>query len=61
MEVRQFTQRPQTPFPHVFNHRLIQVNAENAFGKAVTRVVLDNVTPEKAVDELIARMKELAG
>ena len=30
VEVRQYTQRPQTPFPHVFNHRLIQVNAENA-------------------------------
>lgn len=61
VEVRQFTQRPQVPFPHVFNYRLIAVNAENAYGKAVTRVVLDNWTPEKAVDELIARMKELAG
>lgn len=60
VEVRQFTQRPQTPFPHVFNHRLIQVNAENAYGRAVTRVVLENWTPERAVDELIARMKELA-
>ena len=25
------------PWPHVFNHRLIQINAENAYGKAVTR------------------------
>jgi multiple sugar transport system substrate-binding protein len=61
VEVRQYTQRPQTPFPHVFNHRLIQVNAENAYGKAVTRVVLENWPVERAVDELIARMKELAG
>jgi multiple sugar transport system substrate-binding protein len=49
------------PFPHVFNHRLIAVNAENTYGKAVTRVVLDNWSAEKAVDEMIARMKELAG
>jgi len=61
VQVRQYTQRPQVPFPHVHNHRLILVNAENAWGKAVTRVVLDNWTPEKAVDELIARMKELVG
>lgn len=61
VEVRQYTQRPQTPFPHVFNHRLIQINAENAYGKAVTRVVLESWTAEKAVDELIARMKEVAG
>jgi multiple sugar transport system substrate-binding protein len=61
VEVRQFTQRPQVPFPHVFNHRLIAVNAENTYGKAVTRVVLDNWSAEKAVDEMIARMKELAG
>jgi multiple sugar transport system substrate-binding protein len=60
VEVRQYTQRPQTPFPHVFNHRLIQVNAENAYGKAVTRVVLEGWTPERAIDELIARMQELS-
>jgi hypothetical protein len=37
------------------------VNAENAWGKAVTRVVLESWTPEKAVDELIGRIKQLAG
>ncbi len=59
VEVRQYLQRPQTPWPHVFNHKLIQVNAENAWGKAATRVVLENWTPEKAVDELIGRIKQL--
>jgi multiple sugar transport system substrate-binding protein len=59
VEVRQYTQRPQKPFPHVFNHRLIQVNAENAWGKAVTRVVLENWSAERAVDELIGRIKQL--
>jgi multiple sugar transport system substrate-binding protein len=49
------------PWPHVFNYRLIQVNAENAWGKAVTRVVLDKESPATAVDELIARIKALAG
>lgn len=60
VEVRQFTQRPQSVWPHYLNHRLIAVNAENAWGKAVTRVVLENWTPEQAVDELIARIKEVA-
>jgi multiple sugar transport system substrate-binding protein len=61
VEVRQYTQRPQVPWPHVFNHGLIQVNAENAWGKAVTRVVLESWPAEKAVDELIGRIKQLAG
>jgi multiple sugar transport system substrate-binding protein len=61
VEVRQYTQRPLVPWPHVFNHKLIQVNAENAWGKAVTRVVLDGATTEEATDELIARIKEVAG
>jgi multiple sugar transport system substrate-binding protein len=61
VEVRQYTQRPLVPWPHVFNYKLIQVNAENAWGKAVTRVVLDKESAETAVDELIARLKALAG
>lgn len=61
VEVRQYTQRPQVPWPQIFNYKIIQVNAENAWGKAVTRVVLESWTPEKAVDELIGRIKQLAG
>jgi multiple sugar transport system substrate-binding protein len=61
VEVRQYTQRPQTPFPQVFNHKFITVAAENAYGKAVTRVVLEGWTAERAVDELIARIKEIVG
>jgi hypothetical protein len=37
------------------------VNAENSWGKAVTRIVLENWTAEKAADELIARIKQVAG
>jgi multiple sugar transport system substrate-binding protein len=47
VEVRQYTQRPQTPWPHVFNHKLIQVNAENSWGKAVTRIVLETGRPRR--------------
>jgi multiple sugar transport system substrate-binding protein len=61
VEVRQYTQRPQVPFPQVFNYKFITVNAENAWGKAVTRVVLEKWTPEQAVDELIGRIKEVVG
>jgi len=61
VEVRQYTQRPQVPWPQVFNYKIININAENAWGKAVTRVVLEKWTPEKAGDELIARIKEVAG
>jgi multiple sugar transport system substrate-binding protein len=61
VEVAQYTQRPQVPFPHVYNHRLIQVNAENAYGKAITRIVLENWSAEQAADELIARIEQLAG
>jgi multiple sugar transport system substrate-binding protein len=61
VEVRQYTQRPQTPWPQVYNHRIIQVNAENAWGKAVTRVVLESWPADKAVDELIGRIKQVAG
>jgi multiple sugar transport system substrate-binding protein len=61
VEVRQYTQRPQTVWPHYLNHRLIAVNAENAYGKAVGRVVLEGWSAADAVDELIARIKEVAG
>jgi multiple sugar transport system substrate-binding protein len=61
VEVRQYTQRPQTPWPQVYNHKIIQVNAENAWGKAVTRVVLESWPADKAVDELIGRIKQVAG
>ena len=61
VEVRQYTQRPQSVWPQVLNYKLININAENAWGKAVTRVVLEDWTPEQATDELIARIKEVAG
>ncbi|HET6518283.1 MAG TPA: ABC transporter substrate-binding protein [Geminicoccaceae bacterium] len=61
VEVRQYTQRPQSVWPHYLNHKLIDVNAENAYGKAVGRMVLEDWSAEDAVDELIARIKQVAG
>ena len=39
----------------------IDINAENAYGKAVGRVVLEDWSAEDAVDELIERIKQIAG
>jgi multiple sugar transport system substrate-binding protein len=58
---RQYMERPQNPFPFVYNHRFIQVMTENAIGKAVGRMVLENWSAEDAADELIARVKEVVG
>ncbi len=34
---------------------------EEVWGKAVHRVVADGITPEQAVDEAIARIKQILG
>jgi multiple sugar transport system substrate-binding protein len=34
-------------------------NRENVWGKAVQRVAVEGVSPEKAVDEVIARIKQI--
>jgi multiple sugar transport system substrate-binding protein len=61
VEVAQYTQRPQTVWPHYLNYKLIDINAENAYGKAVGRVVLEDWSAEDAVEELIERIKQVAG
>ncbi|WID95397.1 extracellular solute-binding protein [Bosea vestrisii] len=49
------------PFQFVYNYKFTAVNAENVWAKAVNRVLVDKVTPEQAVDEMIARIKQIAG
>jgi multiple sugar transport system substrate-binding protein len=49
------------PFPFVYNFRFTQVNAENVWAKAMNRVVQDKIPVEQAVDEMIKRIKEIAG
>ena len=49
-----------TPFEFTKNHTFAILNAENVWAKAMNRVVSEKISVEKAVDELIARIKELA-
>lgn len=49
------------PFPFVYNYHFTTVNAENVWAKALNRVVQDKISPDQAVDEMIARIKEIAG
>ena len=56
---RQYTQRPIVPFPQVYNYKVGAVQAENVWGRAMGRILLENWTAEKAADEMVARIKEL--
>lgn len=56
---KQYTSRTLIPFPQVWNYKVAAVQAENLWGKAMGRVAIDSWTAEKAVDELIQRIKEL--
>ena len=49
------------PFEFTKNWKFTILNNENVWAKAVNRVVVDKLTPEKAVDEMIARIKQVAG
>ncbi len=57
---RQFSEGT-VPFQFVYNFRFTQVNAENAWARAMQRVMQDKVSPDVAVDEIIKRIKEIAG
>jgi multiple sugar transport system substrate-binding protein len=50
-----------TPFDFTKNYKFTILNNENVWAKAMNRVVSEKVPVEKAVDELIARIKEVAG
>jgi multiple sugar transport system substrate-binding protein len=41
------------------NWRLVRVNQDRVWGKAIHRVAADGVSPEQAVDEAIARIKQI--
>jgi multiple sugar transport system substrate-binding protein len=49
-----------TPFEFTKNYKFTILNNENVWAKAVSRVVNDGWTPEKATDEMIARIKQVA-
>jgi multiple sugar transport system substrate-binding protein len=48
-------------FEFTKNYRFTTLDNENVWAKAMSRVVNDNVTVEKAVDEMIARIRQVAG
>jgi multiple sugar transport system substrate-binding protein len=50
-----------TPFDFTKNYKFTILNNENVWAKAMNRVVSEKAPVEKAVDELIARIKEIAG
>ena len=43
------------------NYKFTVVNNENVWAKAMNRVVNEKIPVDKAVDEMIARIKEIAG
>jgi len=43
------------------NYRFTVLNNENVWAKAMNRVLSEKWTVEKAVDEMIARIKTVAG
>ena len=49
-----------TPFEFTKNYKFTVLNNENVWAKAMSRVVNDGWTPEKATDEMIARIKQVA-
>jgi multiple sugar transport system substrate-binding protein len=50
-----------TPFEMTKNFRFAQLNNENVWAKAMNRVLSEKWTTERAVDEMIARIKTVAG
>ena len=50
-----------TTFEFTKNYRFTVLNNENVWAKAVNRVASEKWPVEKAVDEMIARIKEVAG
>jgi multiple sugar transport system substrate-binding protein len=48
-------------FEFTKNYKFTILNNENVWAKAMSRVVNDGWTPEKATDEMIARIKQVAG
>ena len=47
-------------FPFTRNYHFASLNNENVWAKAMSRVVNEKWTPEKATDEMVARIKEIA-
>ena len=53
--------RARRTFEFTKNYKFTILNNENVWAKAMNRVVSEKWTVEKAVDEMIARIKQVAG
>jgi multiple sugar transport system substrate-binding protein len=49
------------PFEFTKNYKFTILNNENVWAKAINRIANDKWPAEKAVDEMIARIKQVAG
>jgi len=49
-----------TPFEFTKNYKFTVLNNENVWAKAMNRVLSEKWTTERAVDEMIARIKTVA-
>ena len=49
------------PFEFTKNYKFTILNNENVWAKAMSRIINDKLTVEQAVDEMIARIKAVAG
>jgi multiple sugar transport system substrate-binding protein len=49
------------PFEFTKNYKFTILNNENVWAKAMNRVVNEKIPVDKAVDEMIARIKQVAG
>ena len=56
---KNFTENPTRPYDVVLNRKFVPVETENLVGRACGRVLSENWTAAKAVDEMLARMKQL--
>lgn len=57
---QQFRARTDT-FPFTRNYHFATLNNENVWAEAMSRVVNEKWTPQKATDEMVERIKEVAG
>jgi len=55
----QYTRHKVIPFQQVCNYKYAAVQAENLWGKAAGRMLVDGWSARKSLDELITRMKKL--
>jgi multiple sugar transport system substrate-binding protein len=58
---KNFTEQPNRNYEQTLNYKFVQVQTENLTGRACGRVLADNWEPAKAVDEMIARLKQIIG